>query len=96
MTLSKGPEVEEAISSPSVTPPDIGSIQFDSRARDEALDFLEKHRDESNVALGFDPVYVAKVKRKIDWRFIPFGFCAITFNIIDKVLLNVSDPHSCS
>ncbi|KAI9708034.1 MAG: hypothetical protein M1820_004238 [Bogoriella megaspora] len=88
MSISKDPGVLHIANSPPPESPEFGTLNVSSKARDEALDFLEKYRDESSAALGFDKVYMARLRRKIDWRFLPFGFIAITFNIIDKVLLN--------
>ena len=61
-----------------------------SKAHDEALDFLEQHRDAVNVALGFDKAYLRRLRRKLDFYIIPFMMVVYTFNFIDKILLNVS------
>ena len=97
MSTSKEARITQVVPDPSAKSPAFGTLKANSRARDEALDFLESHRGESNAALYLDKVYVAQLKRKIDRRFLPFGFVVITFNIIDKVLLNVRAfaPSSC-
>ena len=94
MSISKEPEVKQTVHSPSMESSEFMTSKADLKARDEALDFLEKYRDESSVALGFDKTYMSRLKRKIDWRFLPFGFVVITFNIIDKTLLNVGASDS--
>lgn len=66
------------------------NIAFQSKAHDEALDFLEQHRHEVDIALGFDQSYIRRLKRKLDFYIIPFLLVVYTFNFIDKVLLNVS------
>ncbi|KAL9090731.1 MAG: hypothetical protein Q9165_005219 [Trypethelium subeluteriae] len=88
MADSKESQTSQILHSPSSEPPRLGVFNIDSRARDEALDFLESHRDEYGAALASDKAYIAQLKWKIDWRFIPFGFVVMAFNILDKVLLN--------
>ncbi|KAL9071893.1 MAG: hypothetical protein Q9157_005299 [Trypethelium eluteriae] len=88
MSTFKDPQKLHILHNPPSEPPTLGALNINSKARDEALDFLENHRDESSAALAFDEAYMAQLKWKIDWRFLPLGFVVITFNIIDKVLLN--------
>jgi hypothetical protein len=64
-------------------------IIVNAKARDEALDFLEKHRDERSVALAHNHTYTYKLRRKADLYVIPFLTFVYALNFIDKVLLNV-------
>ncbi|KAH2186244.1 hypothetical protein KXW61_008451 [Aspergillus fumigatus] len=52
--------------------------------RDDALDYLDEHanvQDEATVDL-------AALRRKIDYRIIPFMFCCYVLQFLDKVMLN--------
>lgn len=60
------------------------------RTTDDALSFLERHKDENSARLGFDKAYMARMRRRIDLRVIPFMFFCYLMNFLDKVLLNVS------
>ncbi|KAI9659347.1 MAG: hypothetical protein M1821_001605 [Bathelium mastoideum] len=64
------------------------AIALHSKAHDEALDFLERHRNEANVTLGFNQCYVRRLKRNLDFYVIPFMLVMYTLNFIDKTLLN--------
>ena len=68
----------------------IDGIRTDTRARDDALGFLEQHELESNAALGFDVAYMRRLRRKIDFFVIPLLLCYI-MNFLDKILLNYSN-----
>lgn len=61
----------------------------DGRARDDALDFLEHHKNVTNAELSHDPVYMRRVRRKIDFYVIPFLLFCYIMNFLDKILLNV-------
>jgi hypothetical protein len=53
--------------------------------RDDALNYLDEHanvQDEATVDL-------AALRRKIDFRIIPFMFCCYVLQFLDKVMLNV-------
>lgn len=60
--------------------------------RDDALDYLDEHanvQDEATVDL-------AALRRKIDYRIIPFMFCCYVLQFLDKVMLNVRHPLPCA
>lgn len=61
-----------------------------SKAHDEALDFLEKHRNDVNARIGLDDTYMRKLRRKIDYHILPFMLLVYILNFIDKTILNVS------
>ena len=65
------------------------NLALRSKAHDEALDFLAQYRNEVNDSLGFDQLYVKRLKRKLDFYIIPFMLVVYAFNFIDKILLNV-------
>lgn len=69
------------------TPEDVTLSDSSDSLKDEALDYLHHHA----VAQTFhqDPVRMAKLRRKIDRRIIPFLFCAYLVNYLDKVIINV-------
>ncbi|KAF7117662.1 hypothetical protein CNMCM5793_006785 [Aspergillus hiratsukae] len=63
--------------------PDIEARPVNGR-RDDALDYLDEHvnvDDEETVDL-------AALRRKIDYRIIPFMFCCYILQFLDKVMLN--------
>ncbi|KAI9696882.1 MAG: hypothetical protein M1820_007957 [Bogoriella megaspora] len=64
------------------------NIVLQSKAHDEALDFLKQHRDDFRVELGFDPDYIKRLKRKLDLYILPFMLVVYMFNFLDKILLN--------
>lgn len=87
MSSGKEQNIEESPASPSAywTTPN-------GRARDDALDYLEKHKDDTNASLGLDPVYMRRLRRKIDFYVIPFLLLCYIMNFLDKILLNVGWP----
>lgn len=64
-------------------------ITVNAKARDEALDFLEKFKDEAGVALSHDATCTYKLRRKVDIYVISFMMAIYALNFLDKVLLNV-------
>lgn len=67
----------------------FSEIIVNAKARDEALDFLERHRDERSVAFAHNHTYTYKLRRKADLYVIPFLTFVYVLNFVDKVLLNV-------
>lgn len=59
--------------------------------RDEALDFLEEHKNEAAVTLSRNAAFTRALRKKIDFRIATVLWLAYTLCFIDKVLLNVSD-----
>lgn len=66
-----------------------GHVVVDTR-RDNALDFLQQYKNEESVELSKVASFTKALRRKIDWRLMPFLCLSYTLNFIDKVLLNVS------
>lgn len=52
---------------------------------DDAAEYLEGH---AGVA-GTQDVDISALRRKIDYRIIPFMFCCYVLQFLDKVMLNV-------
>lgn len=63
---------------------------IDSQKKDDALDFLNQHQAEAHAETSYDGSFGKALRRKIDWRLMPFLCACYTLNFIDKVLLNVS------
>lgn len=76
------PEIPSEKGSPS-------SFVTDDSRRDEALDFLNEFKNDESVELSKVASFTKGLRRKIDWRFMPFLFVCYTLTFIDKVLLNV-------
>jgi hypothetical protein len=64
--------------------PDIEAHPVKGR-RDDALDYLDEHKNVQDEAT----VDLAALRRKIDYRIIPFMFCCYILQFLDKVMLNV-------
>ncbi|RHZ50809.1 hypothetical protein CDV55_100429 [Aspergillus turcosus] len=64
--------------------PDIEAHPVKGR-RDDALNYLDEHA--KNVR-GEATVDLAALRRKIDYRIIPFMFCCYVLQFLDKVILN--------
>ncbi|KAH8669005.1 major facilitator superfamily domain-containing protein [Xylariales sp. PMI_506] len=60
--------------------------------RDEALNFLQQHKNEASLDLTHDRAFTKALRRKIDWRLTPFFWLCYTLNYVDKVLLNLTAP----
>lgn len=56
---------------------------------DQALDFLKQHKNEAAVSLSRQAAFTRALRRRVDFRVIPFLCCCYTLNFLDKVLLNV-------
>lgn len=56
---------------------------------DQALDFLKQHKNEAAVSLSRQASFTRALRRRVDFRVIPFLCCCYTLNFLDKVLLNV-------
>ncbi|KAL1296906.1 hypothetical protein AAFC00_004518 [Neodothiora populina] len=83
MSVDKERHVSE---SPSLQGGDWPAIN--DRTKDDALDYLQQHKNEINAALSHDAVYMKRLRRKIDIYVISFlTFCYI-MNFLDKILLN--------
>ncbi|KAK4215616.1 major facilitator superfamily domain-containing protein [Rhypophila decipiens] len=54
---------------------------------DAAWQFLDSHRDK-NTVVPTDDVYLAKLRRKIDWHIVPLMFLCYTMQFLDKVIIN--------
>jgi hypothetical protein len=65
-------------------------IDHGDKRRDDALDFLDHHRAEAQEDRSHDASFTKSLRRKIDWRLMPFLCVCYTLNFVDKVLLNVS------
>lgn len=63
---------------------------IDSQKKDDALDFLNQHQAEAHAENSYNGSFGKALRRKIDWRLMPFLCACYTLNFIDKVLLNVS------
>lgn len=61
--------------------------------RDEALDFLEEHKNAAAVALSRNASFTRTLRKKIDFRIATVLWLAYTLCFIDKVLLNVRNEH---
>lgn len=64
------------------------SSDNDSRL-DQALDFLKQHKNDAAVSLSRQASFTRALRRRVDFRVIPFLCCCYTLNFLDKVLLNV-------
>lgn len=71
-----------------VTPDSLHSRSHNS-LRDEALDFLEEHKNAAAVSLSRDAAFTRTLRKKIDFRIAIVLWLAYTLCFIDKVLLNV-------
>jgi hypothetical protein len=76
------PEVSSDKGSPS-------SFVVDDNRRDQALDFLNEFKNDESVELSKVASFTKGLRKKIDWRLMPFLFLCYTLTFIDKVLLNV-------
>lgn len=56
---------------------------------DQALDFLKQHKNEAAVSLSRQASFTRALRRRVDFRVIPFLCVCYTLNFLDKVLLNV-------
>lgn len=56
---------------------------------DQALDFLKQHKNDAAVDLSRQAEFTRALRRRVDFRVIPFLCCCYTLNFLDKVLLNV-------
>lgn len=56
---------------------------------DQALDFLKQHKNDAAVGLSRQASFTRALRRRVDFRVIPFLCCCYTLNFLDKVLLNV-------
>lgn len=56
---------------------------------DQALDFLRQHKNEAAVSLSRQASFTRALRRRVDFRVIPFLCACYTLNFLDKVLLNV-------
>lgn len=56
---------------------------------DQALDFLKQHKNDAAVSLSRQASFTRALRRRVDFRVIPFLCCCYTLNFLDKVLLNV-------
>jgi hypothetical protein len=56
---------------------------------DQALDFLKQHKNDAAVDLSRQASFTRALRRRVDFRVIPFLCCCYTLNFLDKVLLNV-------
>lgn len=52
---------------------------------DDAVEYLEGHSGVANI----QDVDISALRRKIDYRIIPFMFCCYVLQFLDKVMLNV-------
>lgn len=68
------------------------SSDNDSRF-DQALDFLKQHKNDAAVSLSRQASFTRALRRRVDFRVIPFLCCCYTLNFLDKVLLNVRNFH---
>ena len=59
---------------------------------DGAWKYLDTHR---HVVHG-EPTDLRALRRRIDWRILPWAFLCYTMQFIDKVLINVSSCSSLS
>lgn len=59
------------------------------RRFDQALDFLKQHKNDAAVSLSRQASFTRALRRRVDFRVIPFLCCCYTLNFLDKVLLNV-------
>jgi hypothetical protein len=66
----------------------LGIEERDTR-RDAALDFLGQYKNVASVELSKVAAFTRGLRRKIDWRLMPFLFVCYSLTFIDKVLLNV-------
>lgn len=83
------PPVEiETPSGVAVTPDTLHSRSHNS-LRDEALDFLEEHKNAAAVGLSKNAAFTRTLRKKIDFRIAIVLWLAYTLCFIDKVLLNV-------
>jgi hypothetical protein len=71
-----------------------GHVIVDTR-QDDALDFLHQYKNEESVQLSKVASFTKALRRKIDWRLMPFLCLSYALNFIDKVLLNVILPRLC-
>jgi hypothetical protein len=62
----------------------------DDSLRDDALIFLDAHKNEEGIELSKVESFTKSLRSKIDRRVMPFLCIVYTMNCIDKVLLNVS------
>lgn len=76
------------------TPPGLAGIPDTSShdsLRDEALDFLEEHKNAAAVSLSRNSAFTRALRKKIDFRIAAVLLLAYSLCFIDKVLLNVSN-----
>ncbi|KAL2276307.1 hypothetical protein FJTKL_00992 [Diaporthe vaccinii] len=61
------------------------------RRFDQALDFLKQHKNDAAVSLSRQASFTRALRRRVDFRVIPFLCCCYTLNFLDKVLLNYAN-----
>lgn len=69
--------------------PSLSQLSDSDNRRDKALDFLAEHKNEASIELSKVTAFTRRLRRKIDWRVMPFFCLCYTMNFLDKVLLNV-------
>lgn len=68
----------------------VTGLRSDNDSRfDQALDFLKQHKNDAAVDLSRQASFTRALRRRVDFRVIPFLCCCYTLNFLDKVLLNV-------
>ncbi|KZF23446.1 putative MFS transporter [Xylona heveae TC161] len=58
------------------------------KAVDSALTYLRDHEGKADIAIAQDAAFLQALRRKIDWRIIPFMCLCYTMQFIDKVAIN--------
>lgn len=66
-----------------------GGLSDNENRFDQALDFLKQHKNDAAVDLSRQASFTRALRRRVDFRVIPFLCCCYTLNFLDKVLLNV-------
>jgi len=61
--------------------------------KDTALVYLQAKENGVDSTLHKDAAYCRRLRRKVDFRVIPFLMLCYMMNYLDKVLLNVRHPR---
>lgn len=87
------PHVQEESSPQCPDTPNVPYSHPNDDRRDEALDFLEKYKNAAALGLSRDAAFTRGLRKKIDFRVLPFLWLCYTLCFIDKVLLNVRESR---
>lgn len=74
---------------PVIPLPDISYSDPTNNRRDRALDFLDEHKNSAALEYSKDSAFTRGLRRKIEFRILPFLWICYTISSIDKVILNV-------